>query len=127
MEKTIKQLRREFLDETVTFYSKDPTGLRASRRSGGSMCYYLMADGRRCAIGRYIIQDIPGLMGIEASVISLLKIYPTCLPQEVLDLGIPFLSEVQTLHDGEEYWGEKKGLTQLGEEKVVQLINRYCV
>ena len=112
MEKSIEQQRKEFLEETVQFYSEDVT----RRATDGYHCMYRTEDGRKCAIGRHISDDKYTSRMEENSCVSNIVFYS--LPQEIQDLGQDFLSHIQSLHDGDENWGKEKGLSPIGEGKV---------
>ena len=53
----VPQTRNEFLEEMVAYYSEDPKGRRSVFR-GTMVCMYNAGDGRRCAIGRYLSDEV---------------------------------------------------------------------
>ena len=121
--KTIKQQRLDFLNETVAYYSAD-TSRRAM--SANKDCYYYQADtGNKCAIGRHInFQDYKN-NEIEHGVPVAYYIVFALLPESVRRLGKDFLSKVQILHDGDDYW-YFNSLSDKGKQKVNSLIDSYC-
>ena len=119
--KTIEERRRLFLDKTVEYYGED-----LSRRAinEDDSCYYRASDGKKCAIGRHIpddkySEDIEG---------NFVKAIFNLLPSEIQEFGTKFLSNVQMLHDENEYWNYKegKGLSERGKQKYDYIIKRYC-
>lgn len=115
--KTIEQRRKEFLDETVEFYSED-----VSRRAINEIgkCRYRMNNGNKCAIGRWI-PDEKYKLSLEGTSCNseMLKI----LPDEIQELGCKFLWMVQQLHDRPQHWN-KEGLTEEG-KKYIKEIKKY--
>ncbi len=118
MEKTIKERRKKFLDETVAYYSEDVT-----RRAVDVTCYYRLQceDGtvKKCAIGRHIPDD-KYRPGIEGGGIHNENVYNS-LPLKIKKLGVLFLSHIQNLHDGNHYW-TTEGLSLEGREKYDEII-----
>ncbi len=116
--------RKEFLDDMVAFYSEDVN--RRAVESGA--CCYRTRDGRKCAIGRYILDElyndsIEGKNALHCNFSS-----NGMLPLSITSLGIYFLRQVQALHDSSGYWDEN-GLSEAGKEKydeIVSGINDYC-
>lgn len=112
--KTLNEKRLEFLEDTVKYYSQD-INRRAVSEDG--KCKYKTKDGKKCAIGRFLIEEKYDPCMDESefsySANALIKNYPNCLPENIVCLGGNFLSDVQMLHDHKPYWGEK-GLSELG-------------
>lgn len=117
-EKDLKQKRKEFLDDTVKYYSED-----TSRRSVLDKCMYRTGDGRKCAIGRYIPDDKYTTLIEGKNVIS--KLVYNLIPQNISMLGIDFLLSIQSLHDESDNW-DKNGLTEKGKEYVNFIEEKYC-
>ena len=54
MENNISELQQrqlEFLEDTIKYYSEDPSGRRSVENG---QCMYKSSDGRKCAVGRFI-------------------------------------------------------------------------
>lgn len=123
--KSLKSRRREFVNNTVAYYSKDPNR-RAMNKKGACKYYY---RGKKCAIGRFIPKNkykenfdisICGGGAIEDrdDVFAV-------LPKQIRDLGIDFLSHIQSLHDDDDYWTEKS-ISELGMDRVKEIKNKFC-
>ena len=120
MEKSVEQLRKEFLDETVAFYSEDVS--RRAVEDDNVTCRYRI-DEKKCAIGRHIPDEIYH-NSIEGGGIESLLVRE-CLPKEIIDLGISFLNHVQALHDNNFNWNEH-GLSDSGELHYNAIIKIFC-
>lgn len=117
MEKTIEERRLEFLEDTVKYYSED-VSRRALTKEGS--CKYKTEDGKKCAIGRFIIENKynPNMdINSNMSAITLISEYEGCLPIEIIKLGGTFLCSIQTLHDNKDFW-DGVGLTPKGIEYI---------
>jgi len=119
---TIEERRLAFLNETVEFYSQDPKGRRAVlAKFTMPTCRYRTDDGRKCAIGRHIPDDLYHT-GMEGALTT--ETMKT-LPSEISELGISFLEAVQGLHDNNKYWDEN-GLTEQGHMKRRYIFFTFC-
>jgi len=109
----LQQRQLDFLEDTVKYYSED-TSRRAVKFSGG--CFYRTDDGRKCAIGRHIPDELYN-ESIENKVIySIIEF--GCISDELRELGMLFLSYVQELHDSNVYWVSGEGLSIEGGKRV---------
>jgi len=118
---TIEERRLAFLNETVEFYSQDPKRRRAVLMEMTPRCRYRTDDGRKCAIGRHIPDDLyePEMEGeLRPKIID-------ALPSEISEFGKLFLLAVQNLHDQNNYWDEN-GLTEEGHIKRRDIISTFC-
>ena len=110
---TIKERRKQILEDTINHYNS--TNRAATEK--GRCYYYDHKTGRRCAIGRLLAEEEAialqgiGLGGCQVRAISYY------LPESVFELGIHFLSMLQSLHDKATYWNEE-GLSESGKEFV---------
>ena len=127
MEKTIEQRRLEFLDETVAFYGED-TSRRALQNN---QCMYRTDDGRKCAIGRVIPDELysrsldrTGGVGI-VTILESPKLSKR-IPDNVKELGKYFLLSVQKLHDRTSSWQMGKGLSESGQKYYDDIVERFC-
>jgi hypothetical protein len=114
---TLKEKQLAFLEDTVQHYNAN------NRSSNSNECSYAPAHEYTlgCAIGRHI-EDKELCRNLDLkpeSGVSYIPIFNE-LPQELRDLGIGFLTQLQTLHDREENWDEE-GLTDLGSRMAVNI------
>jgi hypothetical protein len=113
----LQQKQLDFLEDTVKYYSED-TSRRAVTISG---CYYYRTDdGRKCAIGRFIPDDLYNEKIEEHGIDEIFKY--ECIPNELKELGVKFLYDIQYLHDNDFNW-ENCGLSSEGEEWVYFIKN----
>lgn len=122
-EAQIKTKRLEILEDTIKYYSEDIT----RRAVINDNCQYITKDGKKCAIGRLIPNDKIELVrdetGTVYSLIGKLK-YKGVLPEDILYLGMEFLRDLQSLHDGNGYW-DKNGLNEVGKNSVEIIKAKY--
>lgn len=122
--KTIQERRLEFLEDTVKYYSED-VSRRAIDRSPGKKppCQYKTRDGRKCAIGRHILDekyssDLEGKFAHQ--VLHTVK-------KEIAELGSNFLSYIQNLHDHEDNWDLENNKLSITGIKLIESIKiEYC-
>jgi len=129
--KTIEEQRKEFLDETIAFYSAD-TNRRATvvDKIG---CFYRSPTGNKCAIGRYIPDDkyktsfenLAFHFFIDTTNDETQKELWNALPEHIQALGVPFLANIQKLHDADKYWGINQ-LSEAGQVYVANIRNKFC-
>lgn len=125
----VKQKRLELLEETVAYYSENPSERRCIKDGA---CKYSpktlgLEKSEGCAIGRKLNpekaleidrqwhKDMPS--DVEA-------IFPQ-LPNELQKLGITFLLDLQGFHDMSIYWSEKS-ITESGKQEVERIKAKYC-
>lgn len=89
--------------------------------SGEERCKYRTSDGRKCAIGLFIDDELYKRMCekklTQCTVMNLL--YNGLLPFELRILGSEFLNMLQKLHDTNIYWNDE-GLTEFGQRMYKQ-------
>lgn len=119
------------LEDTVKYYSED-TSRRAMGENG---CMYLTEDGKKCAVGRFLVKDFDyENLNEFNSVQDLYREYQGTdefLIPEYRGYDISFWSSLQGLHDGNFYW-DAEGLTEFGENTVERIKNQinegyYCI
>lgn len=113
--------RKEFLEDTVAYYSADPVGRRAVVKEGIiGLCYYRHPDdpSKRCAAGRWI-PDEKYDVSLEKKVVDTDEVF-VCLEEEVQKLGKAFVRDVQYLHDGSVHWNDE-GLSEEGKEYLASI------
>ena len=117
----LQQRQLDFLEDTVKYYSEDTS--RRAVTIGGS-CYYRTDDGRKCAIGRHIPDELYDVSIENKGIDSIIGF--ECISDELRELGMLFLSGVQDLHDSADYWISGEGLSIEG-GKWVDYIKRRII
>lgn len=118
-EQELKQARLDFLNETVQYYSED-----VKRRAVENVsCRYKTRDGKKCALGRWIPDNLYN-ENIEGCGVEDL-ISRDLLPDNIKILGAKFLMHVQRLHDFSGSW-DKTRLTENGIDYVEEIKRQYC-
>jgi hypothetical protein len=119
---------KEFLDETVEYYSANPEGRRCTSMIG---CHYSPQTARKfgsegCAIGRKMtpLNAIKADRLYTGGVKTLLREFPDLLPENLRRMPENFLVSVQNLHDSPMYW-TSTGLSVFGKELVAQIRETY--
>lgn len=113
----------DIINNTVEYYTKNP---RAYDSDLG-FCFYLTADDRRCAVGRFSVSG--KLDQFDGGISEFLGDYHIGSIDEVLDPSVhghsvEFWSDLQVLHDRGEFWSSK-GLTEEGKKYRDRLLRRY--
>lgn len=101
----------EILTETVLFYAEDPS--RVARTDVG--CMYLTADGRKCAVGRCMQDDlssalfnvIGGVTDLQDTACEILGNSSTLddvLKPQYRGQSLKFWQNLQALHDNSGNW-----------------------
>jgi len=121
----LKQKQLALLEETAAFYNSNN---RAENEKGG--CYYtLIVNGeeRGCAIGRKIADkslcEKFNLMGGRNYSPSVKQVF-YMIPFELQELGINFLTSIQSLHDIKDNWN-LEGLSERGKKYVEDIKFQY--
>lgn len=120
----LKRKRKEFLDDTLKYYVKDPSRRAIVIADKKIRCMYKTTDGRKCAIGRHIAEDkydstIEGLGIVCVKMASI-------IPKQIKNLGTPFLLKIQLLHDCDDNWNSQ-GLSDHGKVIVGQIEDEFIV
>jgi hypothetical protein len=125
--------KADILLEMLEDYIHDPA---ATRATAGAKCVYETADGRRCGLGRSMIN--PGdprlILNKEtgatcgawsiAAVLDLKELDEALKPQ-YRGHHLEFWEYVQNLHDSPPYWN-RYGLTDAGKTALTELIHSQC-
>jgi len=119
-----KLTAKEVLDDTVKFYSEDPSR-RATKPGSRGDCVYTTYDGNHCAVGRWLMEEYQDYNWVhnEDSISTLFddgSIDIDFLVPEVRDLPFDFWVELQCLHDNVCNWDEE-GLSSIGKKTVIRL------
>lgn len=113
------------LDHVVDTYGKD----RDRRAVQYDQCVYQTKDGRRCALGMWILADrihvADVALGSVGSLVSAAHRAGLTLDEilhpSVRGLPIPFWRKIQNLHDESANWSDEGGLTRRGEDAAVRI------
>jgi hypothetical protein len=115
----IKKARRALLDETISHFNLNNRGITKDGCSYAAGC----AVGRK--INSRLAKKLDKVIDITGdSSVSCPEVFNQ-LPKKLQVLGVDFLSELQQLHDGAEYWNFT-GLSFSGETKVERIVSVYC-
>ena len=112
--------------ETVTFYAADPKGRRAVEP--GSGCCYLTADGRKCALSRYLKDSEAvaakhneiGAYGLD-SAFARAGGLDSLIREGYEGLTIDFWTSLQGIHDDDSRWTDE-GLSEMGMDYVACIL-----
>ena len=120
--------RLHIIKDTADFYSED-----VGRRSlDDGECAYKCGDGRMCALGRYIKEELIDdetwiKQNNKLAASDLLYDDPNAIKDEVpgeIKSDIKFWIDLQIFHDGERFWN-KTGLTESGKDRLSYLNDKY--
>jgi hypothetical protein len=100
----------ELLEDTAKFYSED-TSRRALNEHGD--CCYLTKDGKKCAIGRHILEGEYNERYEDNSADYVISHGEFMFPDWICQLNFLFLNRLQKFHDECCNW-EENGLTSRG-------------
>jgi len=119
-----QQQMQDILEDTIEYYSDDPTETRASYDGD---CVYTDSDGRHCAVGRYMreeFQTTEFYANQGQSVKSLAADIDTYLDSKVIGLAENFWQSLQELHDNDTNWNDDAGLSEHGKNMYNSLKNK---
>lgn len=124
-----QKTKKEILEEVFQYYAADPS--RRATNAEGS-CRYLMEDGRKCAVGRCLIEGKKICFGgmqkdpifAEIQVNQIDNLDSHLLP-EYRGHSVDFWQELQYWHD---YCGNftETGLSEKGERDAKFLLNKFA-
>lgn len=120
-----EQLAAKVITDTVQFYEEDPSR-RAVLPGGG--CKYLTTEGRKCAVGRYML---PGrwqksCMGVASLMEGHDGPLDIVLQPEVRGLPWRLWYTLQHYHDDGDYWRPDGFSAALRQHAVAKMWQRYC-
>jgi len=116
------------LIEAVRYFAQDTTRrAQTEDLQGYQNCMYRLDKDRyskRCAVGYFIPDNLydEDMEGKNAS--QLVTRYNHCLREDVREAFAQrpiVVDRMQTLHDGDYYWNEKRGLSAAGQKKFKEL------
>lgn len=125
-----KKTAHQIIDETVEFYTHNPRSIVDSKNPHiphmlAKRCVYNGPNDTHCAFARLCIDPkvLSPLEGNSAGSV-LLDLGSDILKPEYRGFTKPFYSDLQRLHDLDEFWNET-GLTEEGEKYVEYLKETY--
>lgn len=121
-----RKTKLQIINETVAYYEASPS-LRATNKGD---CYYLNVNGKRCAVGRCLRDDVEALTlnGQWDCLTDLdgpINDKDSLLRPEYRRHGNDFWMDLQKLHDQNRNWTDN-GLSPIGEEYAAFLRERYA-
>lgn len=112
--KTLKEKRLEFLEDTVKHFNLNNRGYN------GDSCTYSAG----CAIGRHLDKDLCRKLDFSLlSSVDEMHIFLQ-LPDNLRELGRNFLYDIQYLHDNRVHWNDT-GLSEIGATSVYTIKEKY--
>ena len=109
----------DLLDETVKYYSEDPSRRAVAKNTNGdTICRYRTEDNRKCAVGRCLETYNPMIENWSVDKKDFTASGDFIVKEEYFfekykGFNRSFWTQLQLLHDGESYWNEK-GLSEDG-------------
>ena len=119
-----QQQMQDILEDTIEYYSDDPCETRAA---DDGECVYTDANGRHCAVGRYMkpeFQTTGFYANSGQSVGSMAADIDSYLVSNVLGLPEHFWQSLQELHDNNNNWNLDTGLSEHGKNMYISLKNK---
>jgi hypothetical protein len=130
----------EIVRETVDYYTKNPRSrVQDLDDPHYPACYYFhpTTEGAMCAVGRCLDSEHPHVKAIRDNPadhkdnVGSVEIFydddndiDDFLKEEYQGHSKEFWTDLQTLHDGNRFWGNL-GITWSGQEKAEEIIRRY--
>ena len=114
----MQKTKTEIINETAEFYGADPTrrAILFTAQGGHSICAYLTEEGKKCAVGRYLIErkkisnhgngQKVCAKDLTCAVTSIEDLDQYLLP-EYRGHEIDFWMKLQSFHDTDKYFSEK--------------------
>jgi hypothetical protein len=126
----MRKTKLQIIEETAAFYMEDPNRRAKKALPGtgaGEYCVYVTEDGRRCAVGRYLLfpERCP-----QGSIVDILNsdnsgIKQTDFIENARGHEWDFWYDLQQFHDGISYW-DKQGITIAGKEYLNRLKQKHA-
>lgn len=118
-----KLTMRQVLEDSYKYYTEDPNGRRAVSASGD--CLYLTEDGKRCAVGRYMIagphQSIDGIFDNHT-----FENTESTLTDQVKEFNQQFWLYLQDWHDSNFYWDKANNvISTKGQDRYEYLLKLF--
>lgn len=97
-----KMSKKEIVDETIQYYLEDPTRRAFTLDSKGRiMCWYYMEDGRKCAVGRCMI-DSSSFATYRFTPLQIAEL-ESLLKPDYRGHSAEFWAQLQQLHDNADW------------------------
>lgn len=127
-----QKTKKEIILETAAFYGEDPSRRAVVQEDGRAKCRYFTQDGRKCAVGRCMIEgkkiayarmEFPADK-VDASVGDLEDLENQLLP-EYRGHDVYFWNELQEFHDTDWHFVDT-GLSLVGQQALTYLLETYA-
>ena len=122
----MQKTKKEIILETAAFYGEDPSRRAVVKQYGRAKCRYLTEDGRKCAVGKCLIEgkkmlyvgvvDAQEAMSaelVDGQVHDIANLEDVLMP-EYRGHDICFWERLQEFHDCDVHFTDT-GLSELGE------------
>jgi len=132
----MQKTKKEIILETAEFYGSDPSRRAVVQQDGRAKCRYLTEDGRKCAVGRCLIEgekifhgdcvDAQEAMSAELAdtpVNDITNLQDVLMP-EYRGHDIYFWARLQEFHDCNSHFTDT-GLSKAGQHQLEFLLKQY--
>ena len=134
--------KEEIINETVKFYSADTKRRSVNEEVGNPGCYYVLEDGRNCAVGRCLTTKIKNKLktshihfnnsDFQGLIVGMVKCewdntdenLDKLLKPSYRGHNLKFWEALQSLHDVNKNWNET-GLTVDGGHELENIKSKY--
>lgn len=130
----MQKTKKEIILETAAFYGEDPSRRAVIKEDGRAKCRYLTEDGRKCAVGKCLIEGekilsvgIVGAMSaelVDGQVHDIANLEDILMP-EYRGHDTDFWARLQEFHDCDVHFTDT-GLSEDGEHKLEFLLEQYA-
>ena len=132
-----QKTKKEIILETAAFYGEDPSRRAVIKEDGRAKCRYLTEDGRKCAVGKCLIegkkmlyvgvvdpQEAMSAELVDGQVHDIANLEDVLMP-EYRGHDTYFWSGLQEFHDSDFHFTDT-GLSELGERYLKILLEQYA-
>lgn len=132
----MQKTKKEIILETAEFYDSDPSRRAVVNQDGRSKCRYLTEDGRKCAVGRCLIEGekilYVGIFDAQEAMSAELADTPVNDITNLQDVLMPeyrghdiyFWERLQEFHDCDNHFTDT-GLSEDGQHQLEFLLKQY--
>ena len=130
---TMQKTKKEIILEIAAFYGEDPSRRAVVKQDGRAKCRYLTEDGRKCAVGKCLIEGEKILsVGIVGAISAELVDIAVGEIENLEDVLMPeyrghdtyFWERLQEFHDCDVHFTDT-GLSKDGVHKLEFLLEQY--
>jgi hypothetical protein len=130
----MQKTKKEIILETAAFYGEDPSRRAVITQDGRAKCRYLTEDGRKCAVGKCLIEGEKILsVGIVGAISAELVDIAVSEIENLEDVLMPeyrghdtyFWSGLQEFHDSDFHFTDT-GLSEHGQRYLNLLLEQYA-